>query len=142
MPYTPLDSSALYSTAFRTGPLPWAVWTAILAAMDSDGVVSINPSFLAAQWPGVSRAEIEEAWSVHTKPDPDSKNEEFEGRRLIPYEGGRWLVVSHQEYRNKYSKAIRAEQLRAAKQRQRQREKISQPGNGKRATTVDVEEEF
>lgn len=141
MPFTPLDHAALYSTAFRTGPLPWAVWTAILAAMDSDGIVSINPAFLAAQWPGVSREEIEDAWNVHTKPDPDSKNEECEGARLVPTDDGRWLVVSHKSYRTRYSKEIRRAQVAQAQANYRKKQKVSQPGNGKRAT-VPSEEEF
>lgn len=36
---------------------------------------------------------------------------------------GRWLIVSHKHYREKYREDVRKEQLRAAKARQRARDK-------------------
>ena len=120
--YTPLDSQALYSTAFRTGALPWAIWTAILASMDADGNTSLNPAFLAAQW-RIDEKEIEKAWNVHTKPDPKSKNKDYDGARLIPLDDGRWHVVSYKSYRNRYRKEIRAQQLREAQSRYRSKKK-------------------
>jgi hypothetical protein len=126
MPYTPLDSAALYSTAFRSGALEWAVWTAILSAMDVHGNASINPAFLAAQWKNVTEQEIEKAWNVHASPDPKSKNKDHEGRRLIPLEDGRWHVVSYLSYREKYEEDRRLALNRAAKRRQREREKDEQ----------------
>lgn len=122
MPYTPLDSQALYSTAFMSGPLPWAVWTAILSSIDQDGCTALNPEFLARAW-RVPIEDIQSAWDIHTNPDPASKNKEHGGRRMIRLDDGRWLVVSHQHYREKYKEDVRKEQLRVAKQRQRAREK-------------------
>jgi len=120
--YAPLDSEALFSSAFMEGPLPWAVWTAILASKDKDGLTSLNPTALARMW-RVDEEEVQKAWDVHTSPDPKSKNKEYQGRRLIPTEDGRWLVVSHAQYRERFREEKRREQLRLAKQRQREREK-------------------
>jgi hypothetical protein len=131
MGFTPLDSNALFSTAFRTGALPWAVWTAILAATDADGFVAINPAFLAAQW-RMPVEEVQEAWDVHTKPDPDSHNKDCDGARIIPTEDGRWLVVSHIGYRKRYAKEIRLKQKADAQRRYRERKQ-----NGSEATTED-----
>jgi len=129
MPYTPLDHAALYSTAFRTGAIEWAVWTAILAAQDSDGNVAINPAFLAVQW-SMDESEVQKAWDVHTHPDPKSKNIEHDGRRIIPLGDGRWHVVSFDKYKDRYRKEVRSEQLRLAKQKQRLREKLEREAKG------------
>ena len=122
MPFTPLDSQAVFSTAFMSGPMPWAVWTAVLSSADSDGMTSLNPHVLARLW-NCPLEDIQAAWDVHTQPDPLSKNQDHEGRRLIPLDGGRWLIVSHSRYREQYSPEFRREQLRLAKRRQRAREK-------------------
>ena len=122
MPYTPLDSHAMYSTAFMEGPLPWAVWTAILSTADQDGNTSLQPFVLARMWK-MSEEEIQKAWDRHTRPDKASKNTEAQGRRLIKLDNGRWHIVSHAQYREQYREDMRREQLRRSKRRQRAREK-------------------
>jgi len=122
VPYTPLDAQALFSSAFLAGVLPWAVWSAILSSLDQDGCTALSPEFLARAW-RVPIGEIQTAWDIHTNPDPSSKNKDYGGRRMIRMDDGRWLVVSHKHYREKYREDVRKEQLRAAKQRQRARER-------------------
>jgi hypothetical protein len=122
MPYTPLDSQSLFSTAFLEGAVPWAVWTAILASTDQDGNTALWPGHLARVW-NMPVEEVEAAWNKHSSPDPASKSVEHEGRRIIKLADGRWHVVNHLRYREKYSKEKRAEALRDAKRRQRAKEK-------------------
>ena len=124
MSYAPLDSESLFSSAFMAGPLPWAVWTAILASKDKDGLTSLNPEALARMW-RIETKIVKKAWKVHTDPDPNSKNKDHQGARLIPTPDGRWFVVGHEQYRDKYREEKRREQLRLAKQRQRAKEKAS-----------------
>ena len=124
MSYAPLDSESLFSSAFMAGPLPWAVWCAILASKDQDGMTALNPEALARMW-RIDIEIVQKAWDVHTKPDKLSKNKEHDGCRLIPTPDGRWLVVSHEQYRDKFREERRKEQLRLAKQRQREREKAA-----------------
>lgn len=129
MSFAPLDSEVLFSTTIREGPLVFAVWCAILASKDQDGFTGLTPESLAALMsdPKSGRIqrveEIEAAWGVLSSPDPGSRNQEFQGRRIIPTGDGRWLVVSHEKYRVKYNRAVRIEQLRIAKARQREKEK-------------------
>lgn len=128
MSYAPLDSDILYSTTIKEGPMVFAVWCAILASKDQDGVTALNPESVALLMsdPKEQRFQpvepIEEAWKVLTSPDPGSRNQEHQGRRIIPTGDGRWLVVSHEHYRQKHQKLRRQEQLRDAKARQRERE--------------------
>jgi hypothetical protein len=129
--YAPLDSDILYSTTIKEGPVVFAVWCAILASKDQYGVTALNPESLMALMskPTEGRiadlAAIREAWDILAGPDPDSHNQDFEGRRIIPTADGRWLVVSHERYRLKHQKLRRLEQLRDAKARQRERERAA-----------------
>ena len=123
MSFTLLDAGSVYSTVFRQGPMVWAVWCAILAQKDADGVTPMTPEFLAAQWRMDDGGSIQKAWDVLAAPDPSSKNKEHEGRRIIPTPDGRWFVVSHEKYRQIHREAYRREQNAEAKRRQREREK-------------------
>jgi hypothetical protein len=120
--YAPLDSDALFSTTFAKGPLPWAIFTAILSQKDQDGVTAVTPEVLAALW-RLPVETIKAAWDELAAPDPRSKNKEHEGRPIIPTGDGRWLVVSHEKYRTKHRIEQRQETVRQAKRRQREREK-------------------
>ncbi len=120
--FTPLDSQAIFSTVFLEGPLGWAIWTAILASADADGNTTLSPKHLSVLW-SMPEEEIQKAWDRHTSPDPQSKNPEFEGRRLIKTEDGRWHIVSFQKYRDSHTKNYRVMRIRDAKRRQRAKEK-------------------
>jgi hypothetical protein len=120
--FTPLDSQALFSTVFLEGPISWAVWTAILASADPDGNTTLSPKHLSVLW-NMPEAEVQKAWDNHTKPDPSSKNPEFEGRRMIKTPDNKWHIVSFKKYRDAHSKDYRTTQIRAAKQRQRAKTK-------------------
>jgi hypothetical protein len=122
----------------REGPLPWAIYTAILAQKDQDGISPVTPDVLAAIW-RMDVEEIRRAWDVLAAPDPRSKNREHEGRPIIPTDDGRWLVVSHEKYRLKHREEQRKETVREAKRRQREREKdgtCDTPGCGQPAETA------
>jgi len=123
MSYAPLDSDVLFSTTIKEGPVVFAVWCAILASKDQDGVTALNPESLALLMRTSDVEGMRAAWEVLAAPDPKSRNPEHEGRRIIPSGDGRWIVVSHERYRLKHQKLVRREQLRAAKERQRAREK-------------------
>jgi hypothetical protein len=120
MPYAPLDSDSLFSTAFMAGPLPWAVWTAILASKDKDGLTSLNPEILSRLWQ-VDLADVQKAWDHHAKPDAKSKNKEHDGARIVPTEDGRWKVVSHEKYRSKHLSEKRRDANTEAVRRHRAR---------------------
>jgi hypothetical protein len=121
MSFAILDSGALNSTLCDQGLVVWAVFMAILADKDKDGITTLRPKQIAKNFHHPVK-EIEDAWDVLAKPDPESKNDAHEGRRIIPTDDGRWIVVSHDKYRSIHKQAVRQEQIRSAKQRQRARE--------------------
>jgi len=101
MSYGKIFDSLMSSSLMDEGPVVTAVWTLILATKDKNGITSISPRILAKAWrmdTEKGRTEVQKAWDVLTKPDPQSSNIAHEGRRLIPMEDGRWLVVSHSKY--------------------------------------------
>ena len=134
MSYAPLDSGVLFSTTIKEGPVVFAVWCSILASKDQDGFTELNPETLVGLMSNPLEGKIADygaikaAWEILAGPDAGSKNQDHQGRRIIPTPDGRWWVVSHEKYRLKHSKAVREEQLRQAKQRQRAREKAAAAG--------------
>lgn len=90
------------------------VWITMLLLADSDGVVWGAVPGLAKQ-AGVSLEGCREALRILGEPDPDSRTQAFEGRRIITIEGG-WRLVNAVKYRDmqpdggmKDLSAIRAE---------------------------------
>lgn len=121
--YTPLDQEVIHSTVFEEGPVVFAVWCAILATSDQDGVSGLQPRTLVRLWANkVKRADVEAAWDVLKSPDAESQNQDHGGRRIIPHPSGGWFVVSHQKYRDKFKSEIRRQQITEAKRRQRERD--------------------
>lgn len=123
MSFAILDSGALNSSITDQGLIVWAVFMAILADKDKDGITTLSPRQITKNFSHPNLAEIEQAWEILASPDTQSKNTEHGGRRIVPTEDGRWFVVSHEKYRNIHKQAVRREQLRQAKQRQRERER-------------------
>jgi hypothetical protein len=113
--YAPLDADVLYSTTIKEGPVVFAVWCAILASKDQDGISALNPETAAVLMSNPLEGKladfeaIKAAWDVLASPDPKSKNKAHEGRRIIPTGDGRWFVVSHEKYRTKHRKYERKE---------------------------------
>jgi hypothetical protein len=126
MSFAILDSGALNSSITDQGLIVWAVFMAILADKDKDGITTLSPKAIAKNFCHENVEEIETAWNILAAPDPASKNKEQGGRRIIPTGDGRWLVVSHEKYRSIHKQAVRREQLRQAKARQREKEKASE----------------
>lgn len=85
------------------------VWLSILPMADKDG--KIDKTYTAISkvtgWPiEILKQGIAELM----EPDPESRSEEHEGRRLIPLDPDRswgWQVVNHAQYREKARKKMR-----------------------------------
>jgi hypothetical protein len=97
MSYTPLDRGLLTSTLLKEGPDVVAVWALILASADKLGESDMQPS-AAASLLRIPDDRAEKAFEVLASPDHRSKNKEFEGRRILRQEDGKWLIASHSKY--------------------------------------------
>lgn len=117
MSYAKLFSSIVHSTVWELPDHVRIVWITLLALKDAEGIVRASVPGLSRA-AAVSREKCEEALSVLSSPDTESANKDHEGRRILPIEGG-WFVVSHDKYRKLLSIEERRERDAARKRAQR-----------------------
>ena len=113
--YTKLFSSIVTSTLWLENDHTRLVFVTMLALADKNGEVAASLPGLAhlAHVPvEACRSSIERLLS----PDPDSRTQDFEGRRIVAVDGG-WRLLNHSKYRAKMNADERREYL-AEKQRQ------------------------
>lgn len=117
MSFAKLDSQIVMSTVWMEPDHILRVWIAMLALKDADGFVAGTAPGLA----NIARVSLEltrEALARLTAPDPDSRTQDNEGRRIEPIEGG-WVVLNHAKYRDKADTEGRRRQVREAVARHR-----------------------
>ena len=121
--YTKLFNSILASTVWREPMEVRIVWITLLAMADKDGIAEASIPGLA-DFARVSVDATREAIQRLSSPDPDSRSQEFEGRRIQSIDGG-WLLLNHAKYRAKMSLDERREYNRVKQQQYRERQKMS-----------------
>lgn len=106
MGYTPVFDSVYHGTLCGRWPtLP--VWLTVLPMADRNGQIDLTYQAISALtgWP---TDLLKQAFAELMQPDPDSRSDEHEGRRLVPIDSDRqwgWQVVNHSKYREKARKA-------------------------------------
>lgn len=108
-------ASTFDGSMYGTSPVVFCVWMYVLAH-GYGGEVSLNPKKLADTF-GTTVADIEAAIRLHCAPDPESRSDADEGRRLRHLGGVRYEVVNHELYKN-----ARALEEKRAYDRQKKRE--------------------
>ena len=118
------------------GPTVFAVWGYCIAKADRGGVVNLNPVLLAPII-GTSMVDIERAIEYLERPDPNSKNPDHEGRRLLNMSGFAYFVVSHAVYRRMNNGEDRREYMREYMRRRRCDEPVNSLQSLQKLTTVN-----
>ena len=98
MGFTKLDEGILKSSIMGETAEVFKVWIAFLASCGPDGIARVTAIFLSGvcHFPiDIVRLAIERLEA----PDPDSRTEKEEGRRIIKVEGG-WFIVNYEKYRS------------------------------------------
>jgi hypothetical protein len=103
--FVKLFSSIANSTIWREDPPTKIVWITMLVLADRDGYVGASIPGLADA-ARVSLEETEAALLKFKTPDPYSRTQDFEGRRIMDAPGG-WMILNYPKYR-----AIRSEEER------------------------------
>jgi hypothetical protein len=103
----------------------FAVWAYVIAHA-KDSAVELNPALIGATI-GISREAAAAAIDTLTQPDPDSRNAECEGRRLVREGVFQYRVVSHEHYRTLRSEEERREYNRIKQQEYRDRKRDALP---------------
>lgn len=125
--YTKLFHSILASTIWREDAATRLVWITMLAMTDKRGDVQASVPGLA----DFARVPVEECRRALAKlmaPDPDSRTDDHEGRRIMPIEGG-WRLINHRKYRDKMNADERREYLADKQAEHRSRKKARSVNN-------------
>ena len=121
MQFTKLFSNILDSTIWMEPPSTKIVWITMLAMSDRNGEVHASVPGLARR-AGVSREEADVALETFLSPDPDSRTDVEEGRRVRKIDGG-WELINHGKYRKLLSSEERREYNRQKQAEYRARKK-------------------
>lgn len=119
--YTPVFDSVFHGTLCGRWPT-LAVWLTILPMADKHGHIDMTPQAMAALtgWP---LDLLKQAIHELMQPDPESRSDAHEGRRLVLIDPNRswgWRVVNHDRYREKARKsAYDAERTASGADRER-----------------------
>lgn len=124
--FTKLFSTIVTSSVWAEDDKTRIVWVTMLALANRDGLVEAALPGLANA-ARVSLQDCEAAVKKFLEPDPYSRSEAHEGRRIQKVEGG-WLLLNYPEYRRKLSKEDRADY-----QRVKQAEYRANKKNGSKA---------
>jgi hypothetical protein len=108
---------SMVGTGFRT----FAIWAYIISNADADGIVTLNPAIMATVF-GESKDDVKQVIEHLCSPDPDSRNPDEDGKRLVKEDGFSYRIVNYLTYREIMSDLDRREGARLRKERQRARE--------------------
>lgn len=98
-----LHASILDSSVWLEDDKTRIVWLTLMAMADRDGVVEASVPGLAHR-ARVARQACERAIAIFMSPDPDSRTDTDDGRRIEKVNGG-WRLINYQPYRDKASPA-------------------------------------
>ncbi len=87
----------LDSTLWEASPEARLVFLGMTFAADLDGKLLTRTTSALARRLNLPEDYVEKGLAVVTAPDAKSANKAFEGRRVVPIDGG-WLVVSKPDY--------------------------------------------
>jgi hypothetical protein len=122
--FTKLDEGILRSSIMAEPSDVFKVWIAFLASCGPDGIARVSAVFISSVC-RLDPAVVHKAIERLEAPDPDSRSETEEGRRIKRVDGG-WFIVNYDKYRafsySASAEAIRARRYRERKKRQRERD--------------------
>ncbi len=139
MSYTKLFSEIVMSTVWREKDTTRLVWITMLALRNMHHVVEASVPGLA-DCARVSIKACRLALKVLSDPDPDSRSQELEGRRIQEVDGG-WFIINGEKYRRKMSADERREKNAIYQKNHRERKKSVSTQSDISAKSAQKEEE-
>lgn len=121
--YVKLFASILDSSIWSEDHATVRLWITMLAMADEHGIVHASLSGLANR-ARLSITECTAALEVLMSPDPESRTEAFEGRRLERIAGG-WVLLNYTAYREIRTRSQMSAAARQARFRERHRDSDS-----------------
>ncbi len=139
MGYTKLFSEIVMSTVWREKDTTRLVWITMLALRNRHHVVDGSVPGLA-DCARVSIKACRAALKVLSEPDPDSRSQELDGRRIQEVDGG-WFIINGEKYRRKMSEDERREKNAIYQKNHRDRKKSVSSQADISAKSAQTEEE-
>lgn len=121
MAYVKLHQELFESTIWQEDVVTRLAWITLLLMANKEGEVYASVPGVAARI-GVTIKEAEQALEKFLSPDPYSRTQDDEGRRIEVIDGG-WSLLNYEKYRNKASLSDVREQARLRQQRFRDKAK-------------------
>lgn len=118
--YTKLFSSIITSSIWQEDNATRIVWITMLATADANGLVEGAVPGLAH----IARVDLDECQRALMRlqsPDPYSRTQDFDGRRIETTDGG-WRILNYAYYREKGRTHGRTEYMREYQRQRRRRE--------------------
>jgi len=119
--YTKLFESITRSSIWLEDDQTLRVWVTMLALADRHGYVGASIGGLAAT-AHVSAEKTKEALEKFLAPDPDSRSQEHDGRRIEVADRG-WVLLNYERFRDMRDEEARREYERKRKRAQRAKAK-------------------
>ena len=119
--YGKLFSQTFTGSLMGAGPEVFAVWSYVISNA-VEGQVELNPKLLAAII-GMDQSAVIKSIEKLCEPDPDSRNPDEDGRRMVKEGQFAYRVVSHGIYRRMTDQDQRREYNRIKKREERARKK-------------------
>ncbi len=140
--YGKIFETVFTGSLYGSGPTVFAVWSYVIATAKPPGVCELNPKLLAGCI-GTTVEDVRAAIILLTADDPDSRNSDEEGRRLVHLGAFQYRVVSFDKYRLMVTVEDKrdADRKRIADKRSKQSikgEPITDSCDISRATSQDV----
>ncbi len=139
MGYTKLFSEIVMSTVWREKDTTRLVWITMLALRNRHHIVEASIPGLA-DCARVSIKACRVALKILSDPDPDSRSQEQEGRRIESVDGG-WFIINGEKYRRKMSEDERREKNAIYQKNHRERKKVVSTQSDISAKSAQTEEE-
>jgi 5-methylcytosine-specific restriction endonuclease McrA len=114
--YVKLFNGLIHSSIWKQPHETFKVFITFLLMKDSGGVVFADNEWIAS----VARVTVEQADAAIlylTSPDPESRDDANEGRRIEPIDDERmlWLVLNHEKYRDMLPQSVQRAVWRSEK---------------------------
>lgn len=120
--YGKLYAQTFTGSMYGAGPQTFAVWCYCIANAGTDSMVELNPQLVAGAL-GMSPEGVKKAIEYLCAPDPSSRTQDQDGRRLLQQAAFSYLVINHNHYRGMRTAEDRREYFRHQKRKQRQKER-------------------
>lgn len=121
--YNKLFTSILDSSIWLEEPTTKVVWVTLIAAMNEDGFAHFSAPQNLANRAVLSLEDTLAAIKILESPDPNSADQDHEGRRIERVPGG-WIVLNAKKYRDIATRAIAREKVRERVARHRWKGKL------------------